>query len=67
MTQEELKRIAERVLGVSVSIDTGTEGEYYIQAQAWTLSFEAIDKLRESVSLTDIWREGDGLTLTAIV
>ena len=68
MGKEELKKIADSIIGVSTKVEATLEpNEFYIYTEVWTLTIEQLDRIRKKVNITAISVEGYSIMLTAKV
>lgn len=68
MGKEELKKIADSIIGVSTKVEaTLDSNEFYIYTEVWTLTIEQLDRIRKEVNITTISVEGYSIMLTAKV
>ena len=68
MTRDELKKIAEEALEVSIEfIDVETTlypKEFYIYTGCWTITEEQLNKIRSKVRITEVTVDGGQIMLT---
>lgn len=68
MGKEELKEIADRVIGTSTIVEATLEPkEFYIYTEVWTLDIEQLEQIRKEVNITAISVDGGSIMLTAKV
>lgn len=66
MGKEELKEIADRVIGTSTIVEATLEPkEFYIYTEVWTLDIEQLEQIRKEVNITAISVDGGSIMLTA--
>ena len=68
MGKEELKEIADRVIGTSTIVEATLEPkEFYIYTEVWTLDIEQLEQIRKEVNITAISVDGGSIMITAKV
>lgn len=68
MGKEELKRIADDIIGASTLVEATLErNEFYIYTEVWFMTTEQLERIREKVNITAISVDGGRIMLTAKV